>query len=227
MFFNNFSIFGYKFISMKNARQPGIFILVKVVLLVNVISGAFVLAILLGGTLFDSFSSSFEKSVITLDVRRSGIDTTRLRIDDSLGYGVKQSKTGDMKLMMPWYTPLFVPLGFINIPGLEFSIPYWIFYCSLCFLFYRILASIEIESPFSDKNIKRIFWIGYILILYDAFTVIRFIILSIFVQDVTDKTYHYDGLGPLVYFKVGILVIILAMIYRRGVSMQREQELTV
>jgi hypothetical protein len=28
-------------------------------------------------------------------------------------------------------------------------------------------------------------------------------------------------------FKVGILVIILAMIYRRGVALQREQELTV
>lgn len=94
-------------------------------------------------------------------------------------------------------------------------------------MFYRIIASTEIESPFSDKNIKRIFWIGYILILYDVFVVIRYIILSIFVQDITDKTYRYDGLGPLVYFKIGILVIILAMIYRRGVVMQREQELTV
>jgi hypothetical protein len=212
---------------MKHTRQPGIFLLVKVVLLLNIASGAFVLLILFGATLFDSFSSSFEKSEVTLDVRKSDIDTMRLTIDNSHEYGFMQSRTGDLKIMMPWYAPLFVPFGFWNVPGFELSVPYWLFYCSLCFLFYRILASTEIESPFSDKNIKRIFWIGYILILYDAFTVIRFIILSIFVQDVTDKTYHYDGLGPLVYFKVGILVIILAMIYRRGVSMQREQELTV
>lgn len=212
---------------MKSKYQPGIFLLVKVVLLFNIASAGFLLVMLLGATLIDSVLSSFEKSEVVLDVRKSASDTTQLVIEDSFGYGFKQSKTGDLKVMMPWYTHLFVPFGFLNIPGFEVSIPYWIFYCSLCFLFYRIIASTEIESPFSNKNIKRIFWIGYILILYDVFVIVRFGILSNYVENLTNKIFVYDGLGPLVYFKVGILVIILAMIYRRGVSMQREQELTV
>lgn len=212
---------------MKTTRQPVIFVIVKIVLLLNIISGGFLLLMLLGGITIDSVSSSFEKSEIVLDVRKTFSDTTLLPATEAPHYKFKQSKTGDLMVNMPWYTHFFVPIGFLNIAGFELSIPYQIFYCLLCFLFYRIVAATEIESPFSDKNIKRIFWIGYILILYDVFTVIRYIILSIFVENVTSKTYHYDGLGPLVYFKVGILVIILAMIYRRGVALQREHELTV
>lgn len=212
---------------MKAVRQPLFFVLVKLVLLFNLGTGGFLLLILVGSIAYDSFSDSFERTEITLDVRERSIDTTRLIVNESSRYGFKQSKTGDLKVMMPWYTPLVVPFGFLHIPGFELSVPYIIFYCVLCFLFYRIIASIEIESPFSDKNIKRIFWIGYVLILYDVFVIIRSGILSYYVEQLTDKAFRYEGLGPLVYFKVGILVIVLAMIYRRGVSMQHEQELTV
>jgi hypothetical protein len=212
---------------MKPTRQPLIFVIVKIVLLLNIISGGFLLLMLLGSITIDSFSSSFEKTEVILDVRKTFSDTTHLTINESSGYGFKQSKTGDLAVMMPWYTHLFVPFGFLTIAGFELSVPYLVFYCLLCFLFYRIVAATEIESPFSDKNIKRIFWIGYILILYDAFVVLRSAILSNYVENITDKIFRFDGLGPLVYFKIGILVIILAMIYRRGVSLQREQELTV
>lgn len=212
---------------MKPTHQPTIFHLVKAFLLLNIFSGVFMLTILLGAVLFDSFTHSFAKTEVVLDVRKSGPDTTRLNVTELSAYDFKQSNTGDLAMMMPWYSQLFVPFGFFNIPAFELSIPYWIFYSSLCFLFYRIINSTSIESPFSHKNIKRVFWVGYILIIYDTFTVIRFISLSIFVKNATNQTYFYDGLGPLIYFKIGILVIILAMIYRRGVAMQREQELTV
>lgn len=212
---------------MKPTRQPLFFVIVKIVLLLNIVSGGFLLLMLFGGITIDSFSSSFEKSEIVLDVRRAVSDTTAIATGETPGYAFKQSKTGDLTVNMPWYTHFFVPFGFLNIPGFELSIPYLIFYSLLCFLFYRIVAATEIESPFSDKNIKRIFWIGYILILYDVFIILRSGILTYYVENITDKAFRYDGLGPLVYFKVGILVIILAMIYRRGVAMQREQELTV
>lgn len=212
---------------MKPSRQPVIFILVKIVLLFNLGTGAFLLLLLLGGVMVDSFSSSFEQAEVVLDVRKANGDTSQSVIDNAIAYRFKQAKAGDLTMMMPWYTSLVVPLGFLNIPGFELSVPYQIFYCALCFLFYRIIASIEIESPFSDKNTKRISWIGYSLILYDVFVVVRSVVLSYYVENITNKAFRYDGFGPLVYFKVGILVIILAMIYRRGVSMQREQELTV
>lgn len=212
---------------MKTPRQPGIFLLVKVVLLLNIATSAFLLLILLGGTLYDSVSSSFAKTEVVLDVRTRSHESTTGRSDETSAYGFEQSNTGDLKVMMPWYTPIFVPFGFFNIPGFKLSVPYLVFYSVLCFLFYRIIDSIALESPFSDKNIKRIFLIGYILIAYDSMVVIRYVFLSWYVENITDNSFRYDGLGPLVYFKVGILVIILAMIYRRGVLMQREQELTI
>ncbi len=212
---------------MKPTRQPLFFVIVKIVLLLNIVSGGFLLLMLFGGITIDSFSSSFEKSEIVLDVRRAVSDTTAIATGETPGYAFKQSKTGDLTVNMPWYTHFFVPFGFLNIAGFELSIPYLIFYSLLCFLFYRIVAATEIESPFSDRNIKRIFWIGYILILYDVFIILRSGILTYYVENITDKAFGNDGLGTLVYFKVGILVIILAMIYRRGVAMQREQELTV
>lgn len=212
---------------MKTARQPGIFLLVKVVLLFNIGTGGFLLLILLGSILYDSASSSFARTEVVLDVRTRSLDSIQPDFAKFSGYEFKQSKAGDLKVLMPWYVSLFTPLGFLNIPGFELSVPYLIFYCVLCFLFYRIIDSTALESPFSDKNIKRIFWIGYILIAYDSIVVIRYVLLFWYVENITENSFKYEGLGPLVYFKVGILVIILAMIYRRGVLMQREQELTV
>lgn len=212
---------------MKRVHQPGIFSVVKVVLMLNMICGGFLILVLLSAVLIDSFSSSFENMEVVLNVRKISSDTTQRVLDETSGYGFKQSKAGDLIVMMPWYTQLFVPFGVVNISDFDMSIPYWIFYGALSFLFYRIIAATEIESPFSDKNIKRIFWIGYILILYDAFMVLRFLVLSNYVDTISNRGFRYDGLEPLVYFKVGILVIILAMIYRRGVAIQREQELTI
>lgn len=214
---------------MKARREPTIFLLVRVVLLINIACSIFFIVILMGGIMFDSFSSSFSRSMVVLDVRKVvvGVDTARFVIPTSAAYEFQQSKTGDLAVMMPWYSHFFIPLGFIDIPGFEFSISYWVFYCALCFLFYRIISSISIETPFSGTNISRIFWIGYTLILYDGFVVIRHIILSLFVGEITDDAFRYDGLGPLIYFKIGILVIIIALIYKKGVAMQREQELTV
>jgi hypothetical protein len=173
---------------MKPTRQPLIFVIVKIVLLLNIVSGGFLLLMLFGGITIDSFSSSFEKSEIVLDVRRAVSDTTAIATGETPGYAFKQSKTGDLTVNMPWYTHFFVPFGFLNIAGFELSIPYLIFYSLLCFLFYRIVAATEIESPFSDRNIKRIFWIGYILILYDVF-IIRYIISNnIMLRNVTSKS---------------------------------------
>lgn|GEM_PF-1492663 len=208
-------------------RQPTLFILVKIVLLINMISAGFFTVLLAGSILFSAFSHSFQKSEVVLDVRKVEAYKTSEPLPDSLVYKFRPSKNGDLAVMMPWYSHLFLPLGFINIHGFEFSLSYWIFYGILCFLFYRIISSVSFESPFSNKNIRRIFWIGYTLILYDVFVLIRYVIISIFVEKTTGDVFRYDGLGPMVYYKVGILVIILAMIYRRGVVIQREQELTV
>lgn len=214
---------------MTARREPTIFLLVRVALIINIACAIFFIVILMGGIMFDSISSSFSRSMVVLDVQKAvaGVDTARLVIPVSAAYEFQQSRTGDLAVMMPWYSHFFIPLGFVNIPGFEFSISYWVFYCVLCFLFYRIISSISIKTPFSDHNISRIFWIGYTLILYDLFVVIRYIILSLFVEEITHDAFRYDGLGPLLYFKIGILIIIIAMIYKKGVAMQREQELTI
>lgn len=128
---------------MKHTSQPGIFLLVKIVLLMNIVSGAFLFVILSGATLFDSFSSSFEKTEVILDVRKSARDTAQLEIDSSLGYGFKQSRSGDLAVRMPWYTQFFVPFGFFNIPVFELSIPYWLFYCCLAFCFIALLPQLK------------------------------------------------------------------------------------
>lgn len=211
----------------KSKNEPVLFIIVRIFLLLNMISSGFIVLLLIAMTFFDGFSSSFNKTEFVLDVRKNKMDTTEVVIDSSLGYGFKQSRTGDFAVMMPWYTPLFVPLGVFNLPGFEMSLPYWILYGVVCFLFYRIIASTSVSGPFMQKNIKRIFWIGYVLILYDVFSIVRSIILSVFVENLTQDAYRYDGMGPMIYYKVGILVIVTAMIYKKGVIMQQEQELTV
>jgi hypothetical protein len=208
-------------------NQPTLFILVKFFLVLNLACAGFMIILFTCGICSSAVSHSFKNSERILDVRKAEPYTTRQSLPDSVTYRFTTSKSGDLAVMMPWYSSLFIPLGFINIPVFEMSLPYWVFYFILCFLLYRIISSLSIESPFSERNTKRIFWIGYALIFYDVFAVIRFSILSAFVEKTTTQLFRYDGLGPLIYFKVGILIIILAMIYRRGVAMQREQELTI
>lgn len=212
---------------MKTRKQPLFFTVVRIFLVLGIVNSALMVLLLAGITMFDTISSSFAESEIYLDVRNMNRDTTHVELTDSVAYAFEKSKTGELIVRMPWYTQLFVPFGFVNIPAFELSIPYWIFYSVVCFLLHRIISSTYLESPFSHKNIKRVLWIGYTLILYDVFTIARFFLLSIYVEELTNNQFRYDGLGPLIYFKVGILVIVIAMIYRRGVALQHEQELTI
>ncbi len=213
---------------MKKAKyEPGIIYLVRVVLMFNLVTTGLVTTVFTAALVYEGITAPKPDSEVVLDVRLRGVDTTSANITFETPYHFKQSKTGDLTVMLPWYTQLALPLGFLNIGGFEFSVPYMVFYFSICFLLYRVVASISMKGPFLDKNVKRIFWIGYAMIIYDAYVFIRSLCLGMYVEYLTNDAYRYDGFSQFPYVKFGIVVIIIAMVYRRGVTMQREQELTI
>lgn len=211
---------------LKKRKEPGIFYVVRVLLMFNIATTIFLAVIITGAIIYDGVKAPDSTLEVVLDVRSHGIDTTQTHAAD-VPYHFKQSKKGDLSVQLPWLVQLALPLSFLNIGGFEFSPPYLIFHVIICFLLYRIVASLSMEGPFIDKNIQRIFWIGYSMIIYDVFMLIRNVWMGLYVERLTGNVYQYDNFTQLMFLKFGIVVIIIAMVYRRGVAIQREQELTI
>lgn len=212
---------------IKKRKEPGIFYLVRVLLMFNMATTIFVAVIITGAIIYDGVKAPDSTLEIVLDVRSRGIDTVLTTQVTDVSYHFKPSKKGDLSVQLPWPVQLALPLGIFNSLPFEFSTPYLIFHIIICFLLYRIVASLSMEGPFIDKNIKRIFWIGYSMIIYDVFTLIRNMWMGFYVERLTGNVYQYDNFTQLMYLKFGVVVIIIAMVYRRGVDIQREQELTI
>lgn len=95
---------------------------------------------------------------------------------------------------------------------------------------YLIFKRLEIDRPFHKEIPKRIKYIGILLIISSLFTFLRIYYMDIVIRNLTDNVYrinykfHYGDISSI---KIGVLVLVIAAIYKQGCRLQHEQDLTI
>ena len=100
----------------------------------------------------------------------------------------------------------------------------------------RMVASLRDESPFTRANALRMRWVALLII---GLGVAKWLFTWIYYRLLASKVVlagieaHMESLNPLTfgmqwdYWTTGILLLLLAEVFRQGVALQDEQRLTV
>lgn len=132
-------------------------------------------------------------------------------------------------------SPIFIPFNhdqeinlFILLSMISFLVICYSFI--VFYLIKRIVDSIKIGSPFINKNVKLLFQIGLMVLSLPVVIVLVDICLYNWITD----TYNFHGfiIHPnfnfnLELFTGGILLIFIAEIFKHGVKLREDQELTI
>ncbi|MCB2376296.1 DUF2975 domain-containing protein [Hymenobacter sp. BT635] len=127
-------------------------------------------------------------------------------------------------------------LGVLNSSaGGRGSLPLMLYSMLTGMLLYRILNEMRIESPFTEKNARRIRWLGLLIIGIDLYQYLARILLAKLVPPVpmpghqgSVAQYILVDVGPEIgAWKFGLVLLVIAAVYQRGVVMAQEAELTV
>lgn len=126
-------------------------------------------------------------------------------------------------------------LGVTNHAGGRTSLPLLLYSMLTGMLLYEILTEMQIESPFTEKNARRIRWLGFLMIGIDVYQYVAFrYMLSIVphfrAPGLRGTVLEYLVLDPAEEtgaWKFGLVLLVVAAVYQRGVLMAKEAELTV
>ncbi len=97
---------------------------------------------------------------------------------------------------------------------------------------YRIFKEINLANPFYESISKRL-TVVYLIIFYGfIFSILRYAYFMYIIRDLTDNAYNLnakDYISTASYFSVGtwIIVYLFAYVYKKGVLLQKEQDLTI
>lgn len=106
----------------------------------------------------------------------------------------------------------------------------WILFIVILILSWKIFQSIADNQPFSEKNYKRLFVIGWIFIVAELYGHARGHYLARLLNDaqISDSVQFLPSAGGLVnLFLVGMLIIVIGYVFKEGHRIFEEQKLTV
>lgn len=126
-------------------------------------------------------------------------------------------------------------LGVANHAGERTSLPLLLYTMLTGMLLYRILNDLRLESPFTETNARRIRWLGLLTIGLDAYQYLAFryllkIVPHFRLPGQQNTVLEYLTLDPALEtgaWKFGLVLLVIAAVYQRGVIMAQEAELTV
>ena len=123
--------------------------------------------------------------------------------------------------------PLFLSLRIIII---SFVIMVAVYAAFLLETFRKIIEDVEINKPFTVKNIQRVKRIGILITFAPIFEWLLHLSFSIWLKD----RLQFDELKLVVesnlgwpVFLLGLLIIVLGLAFEQGNKMQEENELTI
>ncbi|RYU78768.1 DUF2975 domain-containing protein [Hymenobacter persicinus] len=126
-------------------------------------------------------------------------------------------------------------LGVMNKAGGRSSLPLVLYSMLTGLLLYRILRGLSLESPFTEENARRIRWLGLLTIGLDVYQYVAYFYLKATIPNINVPGKLYlasqyvilDPAGKIGAWKFGLVLLVIAAVYQRGVEMAREAELTV
>jgi hypothetical protein len=105
-----------------------------------------------------------------------------------------------------------------------------IFYSLTLLQLFLIFKKLELSKPFHLDIAKRLNYIGFILIGFTAVVLLRVWYMDEVIKNLTLNHYRLDYqfyFAKINEFKLGILILIIAAVYKNGCILQNEQDLTI
>lgn len=126
-------------------------------------------------------------------------------------------------------------LGVNNHAGGRSSVVLVLYSMLTGMLLYHILTDMSLASPFTEKNARRIRWLGLLMIGIDLYQYVAFryllsIVPNFQAPSLRGNVWQYltlDPAGETGAWKFGLVLLVIAAVYKRGVIMAQEAELTV
>ena len=162
-------------------------------------------------------------------------------------YFLNQQRRGFLRID---YTDFSNAFRVKNILWFVMEISGMILWLLITYLIMRILKSLKTESFFNQQNIKRVSWIGLAFIIIPFIQLLRdqlFYVVASNHLEIPGATlysnFNWTNLSPLSLFHsnalmsngqalfptiiLGLIVLLIAQIFKRGWDLQREKELTI
>lgn len=100
---------------------------------------------------------------------------------------------------------------------------------SLCIIWFlkKILGNISLKEPFTAQSARYIQMIGLALIFIDLVKIVQYILFSSMAKDYFEgsRLELVTNIGGNIW--LGLIIIALAVVYRRGVEIYSENQLTI
>ncbi|RZK38452.1 MAG: DUF2975 domain-containing protein [Pedobacter sp.] len=188
----------------------------KVLLLIAVVMSAVGLII----SFFSLFNSKIAVYVTSKEILQNNISASVFTLTNPRTSGIL---TFEVRSVIEWLLlPRFNHTD-IFMNAFSFIITWQLF---------RILKEIDMVNPFYTSIMKRINLIYQMIFIGGIFLVGRYFFFSYVIGDITDKAYKLSDLNYLSstgYFSLGswLIIYLFAHVYKKGVLLQQEQELTI
>lgn len=132
----------------------------------------------------------------------------------------------------PWKRLLLLQLGMTSE---DISLGVVVYTLVSGVLLYRIMRDVKPKTPFTTANARRIRRLGILLIAADVYQQLVYVVLPLLVPPFREPSTgkllsQYIVLTPRVEYgswAVGLMLLVIAAVYQRGIELQQEAELTV
>ncbi|MBE9600812.1 DUF2975 domain-containing protein [Pedobacter sp. MC2016-24] len=166
---------------------------------------------------YQMFTETIGLNVIGRSNRIAGVVDTAQPLSDVKLMGRLNYENANL---VEW---LFLPRQTTDFFGLLVSL-FVVYYA------YRIFKEINLFQPFYEDISNWMVRLYQVMIVGLIFTTLRSFYLYWLVSDLTSKTYRYNfSTGAFGYISIGTIVIvyIIVQVYKKGVSLQQEQNLVI
>lgn len=209
----------------KSKSTPLLFTVVKFILLSNLVCVSLFFLALLGSMLYDGFKTNFRSQSVSVSVALLSHQRDTINIQSGEKIVFEKSKMGEAKIKLPFVAQLVLPLSFL--PVFNLSPLNLLFYIVTYFNLFLILHNISKERPFLEGNKKRLKWLGTSYMLWGAALLCTNALIDRTVREVSENHLRFSGNFLNNYIEIGLVVFIIAMVYARGIEMEKEAALTI
>lgn len=195
--------------------------------LVKILKFLFLIGSIIGagaGMVIASVFAMFKSDVSLLVVAKKSL------LPDVAGNGFQISKMTERGLINFKVTGI---LDWVLIPrSNRLNLYSNIFSLLITWQLFKIASEINMEKPFFGNVVKRLCYLQQLIITGWLVTGLIGVYIHFAVRDLTQKTYSvgafYDIISPgYLTWGTWLVVLLFSYVYKRGVMLQREQDLTV
>lgn len=93
--------------------------------------------------------------------------------------------------------------------------------------FWKIFAQISLDAPFRNRVVRHLYIVAYLFIISDVLGVIHYYILDRFIYSSIQAggLHQISDIGSSLL--IGLMILIIAVVYKRGLEIYEENSLTV